>query len=73
MESKRHFTDEEHEAMIKAVASGQDVFTEKDVERLLNWIFKVNIDKCFADMILKGELTVDVRGAEFAFKKRENK
>lgn len=70
MEPKRHFTDEEHEAIIMAVAEGQNEFSEKDVEKLLEWIIQRNIDKCFADMIIMGELVADVRGKEIVFKKR---
>uniref|UniRef100_A0A6M3LRH4 Uncharacterized protein n=1 Tax=viral metagenome TaxID=1070528 RepID=A0A6M3LRH4_9ZZZZ len=69
MEENRRFSDEEHEIMILAVAKGQGDFNLTDVEKLMEWILKVNIDKCFADMVLKGELYVDTRGKEFAFKK----
>lgn len=71
MEEKGWFSDKEHEEMIRAVAGGQDSFTQEDVEKLLDWIVKVNVDKTFADMVLAGKLLVDVRGDEFAFKKRE--
>lgn len=67
----RRFTEEEYETMIHAVAEGQDHFSEEDVLKLIEWIKKVNIDKCFADMVLRGELYVDTRGEEFAFKKSE--
>ena len=69
--SKSRFSEQEHENMIMAVAQGQDEFTEEDVEKLLEWIIKVQIDMTFADMVLEGKLSVDTRGPEFAFRKKD--
>lgn len=69
MNEERIFTDRELEAMVVAVAKGQDTFTESDLMRVYDWMLKIKIDSAMVDLVLSGKLSIDVRGKDVVFQK----
>jgi hypothetical protein len=69
-DADKYFTNDELQTMIKAVAHGQESFTEEDVDKVYDWALKTRLDVAFLELVLNGKLAINTQGKEFMFSER---
>ncbi len=60
-------TEEKMEKLIVALGKGQKTFTKKDALKVLRWANRTLIDMALLDLVLSGQMIVEVKGKELFF------
>ena len=62
-------TQGEQEKVIIQLAKGQQIFTEEDGMKALDWASKAMLEKILLEIVLNGKLIISIKNGEINFQK----